>query len=213
MLTAVGTVNVSVRCTSSAADSNAVQFNVTNPPPPIANSVSTSIVPIRTSSSITVYGAYFTSSTTAQIDGVTVPRNLSSNGILTVNVPATAITTPALKTYLHERVGTSAATTLTAYVPIVNNSMIYNPTNGLFYLSVPSAAGAPYGNSVVSVDASTGNVGTPIPVGSEPDRMTISSDGRYLWVALDSASAIRKIDLATGWYRRLSFTPPLEMDG
>jgi hypothetical protein len=198
LLTAVGTVNVSVRCTNSAADSNAVQFNITNPPPPIANSVSTSIVPIRTSSSITVYGAYFTPSTTAQIDGVTMPGTYSS-GILTVNLPATAITTPGLKrlTFTSEW-GTSAATTLTAYVPIVNNNMIYNPTNGLFYLSVPSAAGAPYGNSIVSVDASTGNVGTPIPVGSEPDRMTISSDGRYLWVALDGASAIRKIDLTTG---------------
>ena len=76
--------------------------------------------------------------------------------------------------------------------------MIYNPVNGLFYLSVPSAAGAPYGNSIVSVDPVTGTLGIPIPVGSEPNRMGITSDGKYLWVALDGADAVRKVDLTVG---------------
>jgi hypothetical protein len=51
--------------------------------------------------------------------------------------------------------------------------MVYNPANGLFYLSVPSAAGAPYGNTIVSIDPLTGKTGTPIPVGSEPNRLAI----------------------------------------
>ncbi len=49
--------------------------------------------------------------------------------------------------------------------------MALNPVNGLLYVSVPSAAGAPYGNSVVPVDPATGNLGTPIPVESEPDKL------------------------------------------
>jgi sugar lactone lactonase YvrE len=81
---------------------------------------------------------------------------------------------------------------------MVNNSMVYNPANGLFYLSVPSAAGAPYGNSVISIDPLTGTLGTPIPVGSEPNRMALTADGRYLWVALDGGAAIRRVDLTTG---------------
>ena len=76
--------------------------------------------------------------------------------------------------------------------------MVYNPINGLFYLSVPSAVGASYGNAVVSVDPLTGALGTPIPVGSEPDQLAITTDGKYLWVALDGASAVRKVDLAAG---------------
>jgi hypothetical protein len=73
--------------------------------------------------------------------------------------------------------------------------MVYNPANGLFYLSVPSAAGAPYGNSVVSIDPATGALGTPITVGSEPDQLAITSDGKYLWVGLDGASAVAQVDL------------------
>ena len=76
--------------------------------------------------------------------------------------------------------------------------MVYNPVNGLFYLSVPSAAGAPYGNTVVSIDPLTGALGTPIPVGSEPNRLAVTSDGKYLWVALDGGSAVRKVDLVAG---------------
>src|SRR5262249_9756294 len=82
-----------------------------------------------------------------------------------------------------------------AFIPIANNSMVYNPSNQLFYLSIPSSAGAPYGNSVVSLDPVTGALGTPIAVGSEPNRLALTSDGRYLWVGLDGAGAVRKVDL------------------
>lgn len=92
------------------------------------------------------------------------------------------------------RWGVSSVLTYTAYVPIVNNSMIYNPVSGLVYLSIPSSAGASYGNSVVPLDPQTGALGTPIPVGSEPNKMVVTADGRYLWVVLDGASAVRKVD-------------------
>ena len=91
--------------------------------------------------------------------------------------------------------GTSSAAFYTAYIPIANNSMVYNPTNQLFYLSIPSSAGAPYANSVVSLDPVTGSLGSPIFVGSEPNRLALTSDGKYLWVGLDGASAVRKVDL------------------
>jgi uncharacterized repeat protein (TIGR01451 family) len=86
----------------------------------------------------------------------------------------------------------------TAYIGIVNNSMVYNPVNGLFFVSVPSSAGAPYGNSIVSIDPETGAFGTPIFVGSEPDKLAISSDGTILWVGLDGAAAVRQVNLTTG---------------
>jgi hypothetical protein len=80
---------------------------------------------------------------------------------------------------------------------IANNDMVYNPVNGLFYVSVPGSAGAPYGTSVVSVDPATGGLGTPILVGSEPNRMAVTSDRLYLWVGLDGASAVRQVNLTT----------------
>jgi uncharacterized repeat protein (TIGR01451 family) len=94
--------------------------------------------------------------------------------------------------------GTSGSLGYTAYVPIANNSMAMSPSSGLLYVTVPSSAGEPYGNSVVSVDPETGNLGTPIRVGSEPNRIAVTDDGKYLWVGLDGASAVRRIDLTGG---------------
>jgi len=75
--------------------------------------------------------------------------------------------------------------------------MVYNAVNGLLYLSIPATVGAPYGNSIVSMDPATGALGTPIPVGSEPNKLALTSDGKYLWVGLDGASGVRKVDLTT----------------
>jgi trimeric autotransporter adhesin len=94
--------------------------------------------------------------------------------------------------------GVSNPAGFTAYVGIQTNAMALNPVNGLLYVSVPSVAGAPFGNSIVSVDPATGALGTPIYVGSEPNKLAISSDGTTLWVGLDAASAVRKVDLVTG---------------
>jgi hypothetical protein len=73
--------------------------------------------------------------------------------------------------------------------------MVYNSVDHLFYLSVPGSAEAPYANSIVSVDPLTGMLGTPIFVGSEPNHLALSSDGKSIWVGLDGASAVRKVDL------------------
>ena len=108
--------------------------------------------------------------------------------------------------------GTTAPIVYTAYIPIVNNSMVYNPVNQLFYLSIPSSAGAPYANSVVSLDPVTGAFGTPILVGSEPNKMALTSDGRYLWVGLDGANAVRKVDLVAN-AAGLQFALPITTNG
>ena len=71
--------------------------------------------------------------------------------------------------------------------------------NGLFYFSVPASAGAPYGNCVVSVDPETGALGTPIPVGSDPDLLAVSSDGSSpLGVTGRGFCSAAQVNLATG---------------
>jgi hypothetical protein len=65
------------------------------------------------------------------------------------------------------------------------------------YVSVPAAGGA-HANTVVAVDPTTGTVGTAIPVGPEPSTLAISDDGRFVWVGINGAHAIQRIDLATG---------------
>jgi len=171
-------------------------------PFPTVTGTSPTAVPLNTQSTITLTGTGFTQASVISIDGTVQPTAFINSTSLSAGVPAAMLAMPGVLTITVTTPspggGTSIPQYLTAYVPIVNNSMVYNPVNGLFYLSVPSSAGAPYGNCVVSIDPRTGALGTPIPVGAEPDQLAITADGRYLWVGLDGASAVRKVDLQTG---------------
>src|SRR5437879_4588216 len=82
-------------------------------------------------------------------------------------------------------------------VALKTNDLIYNPATRLIYASVPSKAGA-LGNSIVAIDPVSGSIGAPVSSGSEPGKLALSEDGRYLYVALDGAAAVRRLDLVMG---------------
>ena len=201
LVASTGTASITVNTPSATPSlSNAVSVTITNPPAPTLTSLSPSSGPTATDTPITLNGTGFTASSTVSFNGNNLPATYT-NGTLTVTLPAAAIALPGNGSFTVTTPapggGTTAPLTFTAYVGIPNNSMVYDPATGLFYVSVPSSAGAPYGNSVVSVDPATGALGTPILVGSEPDLLAITSDGHYLWVSLDGAAAVRQVDLTT----------------
>ncbi|HKE58734.1 MAG TPA: hypothetical protein VKB46_18610, partial [Pyrinomonadaceae bacterium] len=81
-------------------------------------------------------------------------------------------------------------------VPVFANDVVYNPVDQMLYVSVPSSVG-PGGNSIVSVNPTTGVVGTPVFVGSEPGKLSMSDDGHTLYVFLEGAYAVRRYDTLT----------------
>ena len=202
LLATAGTASVTVYSpTALTTISNAVTININNPPVPTLTGISPGAGAIATDAKVTLTGTGFTSSSVVSYKGTPLPTTYGSSGSLTVTIPGTmnlfpgngnlTVFTPA------PGGGTSNAQPFTSYVPFTSNSMIYNPVNGLLYLSVPASVGAPYGNSVVPMDPATGALGTPISVGSEPNKLALTSDGKYLWVGLDGASGVRRIDLTT----------------
>jgi hypothetical protein len=74
------------------------------------------------------------------------------------------------------------------------NDVVYDPTGQMLYTSIPSSFGQT-GNSILPINPTTLVPGSPIWMGSEPGRMTISGDGKYLYAALNGAGAIRRLDL------------------
>ncbi len=77
------------------------------------------------------------------------------------------------------------------------NSLIFDPFSRQLYASIPSVATGIAGNSIVPVNPFNGSVGTPVSVGSEPDPLSETDDGNYLWVGLDGASSLAKFNLLT----------------
>ena len=82
-------------------------------------------------------------------------------------------------------------------VSLATNDIIYDPVTHKLYASVPGSAGAGIGNTITLIDPLSGAIGPSIFVGSEPGRLALSEDGRFLYVALDGAAAVRRVDMAS----------------
>jgi len=80
---------------------------------------------------------------------------------------------------------TVGATTLTtATVPVIANDIAWDPVNQRLYLSLIGST-MTNGTSIQSLDPTTGTLGTPVSVGAAPDRLAVSANSKYLYVALD----------------------------
>jgi len=108
-----------------------------------------------------------------------------------------------------------------AYIPTfvrrVNlpaNNIVYSDATQAIYASVPSSAGA-NGNSITKIIPETGVVGPSTFIGSEPNKLAISSDGQTLWAHLDGANSARRFDIVTqtpGLQFATSSQPPSDME-
>ena len=202
LVATAGTASLTVSTpTSTPTTSAPVTVTIVNPPAPTLSTVSPLGGAINTDVTLTLTGADFLATSVVSFNGQPVACSLQGSTGLTATIPGAMVVPGNNQVTVTTGApggGTSAAVIFTGWIAQANNSMVYNPVNGLMYVSVPGSAGAPYGNSVVSIDPVTGAMGTPILVGSEPNRLALTSDGRFLWVSLEGAQAVRKVDLQTG---------------
>jgi trimeric autotransporter adhesin len=202
-LTTTGTANVTVNTPSDNPPlSNSVTVNITNPQVPTLTSLSPSAGPINSATAVSLTGTGFTASTTVALNGVTIPSTYVNSTQITATFPASSVAIPGnvnvTVTTPAPGGGTSSPQSYTTYILMPNNDIAYNPVDGLLYASVPSeAVGAP-GNCVVGIDPLTGAVTRQIWVGSNPNKLAISTDGMQLFVGLDGAGAVVQVNLAQG---------------
>ena len=78
----------------------------------------------------------------------------------------------------------------------VTNAMVYDSATGHFWASVPGSD-SHYGNSIIEVDPTTQKILSNIPVGSEPNALAISDDNSTLYVSLNGANSVRRVNLLT----------------
>ena len=81
-------------------------------------------------------------------------------------------------------------------IPLRVNDLVYNPTTQLLYGSVPSTASV-NGNSIVSLNPTNGTVNSPVFIGSEPTRLTLSDDGQSLYASLEGSASVRRFNVST----------------
>jgi len=166
LLSSAGTATVTVSSPTAVNPlSNAVQIAITNPPVPTLTALSPNYGPTNAATNITLVGTGFTAATTVSLNGTQLTSTYSSPTSLSVSVPASSLPLPGNYSFTVSTPapggGTSGSLAFSAYIPLTSNSMVFNPDDGLIYASVPSSAGSPLGNSVVSVDPATGQLELP----------------------------------------------------
>ena len=79
---------------------------------------------------------------------------------------------------------------------LVVGDVAWDPVRGVLYASV-RATDTRFPNRVIALDPMTGAVQRSVIVGSDPIKLALSDDMSVLYVALDGAAAIRRVDLTT----------------
>lgn len=78
--------------------------------------------------------------------------------------------------------------------PVEANDIVWDERRQVLYLSLPSAAG-PNGNAVIALDPTTNTVVRVQFAGSEPNVLSISDDGQYLYAGLDGSASVQRFRL------------------
>ncbi len=182
---------------------------------PTVSSITPASAPIGSSDqTIQVSGSGFLTASTVNWNGLPLATQLVNNAFpygptLNAILPAAYLSMPTIGAITVSSPENTAAVSqpqaFPTYLSLPTNTMIYNPKDGMLYASVPGYAGPGVGNSVVAINPANGVIAKTIPTGSEPDKLSISDDGTQLYVTLDGAAAVQKLDL-TGATPGLQFS-------
>ena len=194
-----------------------IQIAVSNPGTPIVQSnteILTVAVPTLTFSispsaapagspdtTITIYGGGFFKDSVVEWNNTALSTTYVSSTQLTATIPASLISGFVQASI---QVSTPEAQSqvmppqpFTTFLALPINDIVYNAVDGLIYASVAGSAGEGLGNSIAAIDPNSGVVLKTIFVGSEPTRISLSSDGTQLFAGLNGANAIRQVNLTT----------------
>ncbi len=193
-----------VASNNQATASTSVTGALFSAPPAVAQLVPSSMQAGSGTQTFTVNGSGFSSASTVLWNGRSLPTTLVSSSQLTATLDTSltqhlgwalvSVSTSA------PGGGQSAALPFTIYqlVSVSANSVIYDSFSRKLYASLPSTSTDYTGNSVVAIDPFTGTVGTPVLVGSEPNVLSETDDGTFLYVGLNGANSLARFDLLTG---------------
>jgi hypothetical protein len=141
-------------------------------------------------------GAVGTRLTATPVDAFQVRLGLDNNGDGTIDLAATTLWAGTDQPTFQTPANPPPPEAQHLRVALATKDLIYDPLRQVIYASVPSSAGA-NGNSIAVIDPATGAATSYLFVGSEPGKLALSDDAQYLYVGLDGAAAVRRVNLAT----------------
>ncbi|MFT4113064.1 MAG: IPT/TIG domain-containing protein [Silvibacterium sp.] len=201
--------NTSNNQASASVTATGSEFN----PAPVATQLSPALVQAGSAAfTLTIDGEGFTPSSSVLWNGTALATTYVGSGQLTVSVPSSSVAGIGYALVSVQNGtpggGTSSVLPFTIYqlVSVPANAMAYDAYGRKLYAVLPSTSQQLTGNSIVSIDPTTGAVGTPVTVGSEPNLLSETSDGNYMYIGLSGADSLGRFNLQT---QALDLTVPL----
>src|SRR5579862_376696 len=144
-----------------------------------------------------------TALSTSQVAAAASPCPASATQQVQAQVPASLLTAVAEVPITIQNPASKASNSIPYYVGMnvyfdESSDVVWDARNNLLYVSKPSTAT----NSKDAVIALSPNLGlndktaiwiSQLPTGSNPDRLALSADGKYLYVGLDGAHAVQQL--------------------
>jgi hypothetical protein len=178
-----------------------------------------------------VMGLRFLPSSTINWNSNAVPTTFVSDTELTASIPGSdisAIGTQFVTVSAPEN-GTSPMATFlvgssggTGFAQLVINQpatdLVYDPFRQVIYLSIPGSAPT-QGNTISVLDLASGSITSSKFAGSNPDILSMSDDGQFLYAGIDGQSSVRRFklpdlssDISFSLGRNQTFGPNFALD-
>ena len=185
-----------------------IDFPVTSEPPLLSELPLLGLTAGRPGVTLVVHGQHFTPGTVVEWNGAeraTTYRNgrrlFASISPVDLAVPGTAtirVRTPGFPATATRSITIhpEPAATLTSVETLALPAqwLTTDPSTGRLFATVAGSA-SQHANTVAEIDPDGPGVTTSVFVGSEPTVAEVSDDGRYLYVALDGAQSVRRVEL------------------
>lgn len=176
---------------------------VTANPVPVVSSISPLTAQTGGQSfTLQVSGLGFSPASVVDLNGQPLATSYTDYTTLSATVPSSSLSNaaelPVTVVNPAPGGGTSNSFPLNVYqlLPIPAVALASMPGSNTIYAAVPEQSSVDP-NTVIPINAETGAMGTPIPVGANPQLLALSSDGNYLFVAAQGAQTIQRINLQT----------------
>jgi trimeric autotransporter adhesin len=173
---------------------------------------------------LTLCGSLFLNNATVNFGGTTLPASavapagadcLSLSPAtnqptqqVTAQVPASALTSVAELKVTIQNPSSGPSNDIPYYVGMnvyfdESSDVVWDARNNLFYISKPSTAQKSK-DAIVALSPSTGLNDAAakwiyqLPAGSNPDRLALTPDGKYLYVGLDGTNQVQQLAITSG---------------
>lgn len=202
-----GNHTVRVHLQSAPFDSSPPQqFTVQNPRPTIVATAPRFSSVGHADFTLVVNGTGFVPGAVLRWNDAARPTTFVSPTRLTAAIPAGDVVTAGAATLQIQNPDPAEALSLPRpfaidaagrhVLPYDVGDFLWDPVRQQLYVSI-LATDSIYPNRLIALDPMTGEVVRSVFVGSNPTQLAISDDASVLYVALDGAAAIRRVDLAT----------------